>query len=337
MTYFHAGEPIHGLSASFLNDLAKMYAWWRSTQPQTGGGPLEYRTQQVNVYCRNEDTVDFGAYAPVAVSGFVIEPLSDGTGNWRDGIVMKCIRPSRELTSRYGHVGITQEPIPAAANSQEKGGTGLVCIQGVSPAKLQIVNNAHRYAEVIDQGFEKLISSNHGPFEVMAKTTNTGDGWALVKVGEHHPLTGFWRYGGTGASIGNTETAVSLGAGGRGYAPYLEVSNDRITAKRDAVGVGVFFGGTLFRTSVPAAQMHASLIFRRFNSSDSELSNRTYDLATWTPSMTGNRSFGGAYFAPLNNGDYLKAFLVSSTSETFALGDFSCYINSMEHSSLGGF
>lgn len=62
--------------------------------------------------------------------------------------------------------------------------TGAAVIGGITPVKVDVVSEAHAFADLKDGDVEKLESADAGPARILWKETGTGTKWALIKFPE---------------------------------------------------------------------------------------------------------------------------------------------------------
>jgi hypothetical protein len=121
------------------------------------------------VLVRNSTDEDLGQFAVVALGALIITP-SDNEQDFRNNLPI--FEPIKDGIS--DPFGIAQKPI-------RKNEVGPVMLSGISPARINIENEDHEFAEVTEDG---LKSSSNGTLRVLWKEEEEGeDKWAILLLG----------------------------------------------------------------------------------------------------------------------------------------------------------
>jgi hypothetical protein len=124
------------------------------------------------VLVRNSTDEDLGQFAVVALGALIITP-SDNEQDFRNNLpIFEAEAVSDENLDKV--MVILQKPI-------KKNEVGTVMLSGITPAKINIENEDHEFAEVTEDG---LKSSSNGRLRVLWKEEEEGeDKWAIILLG----------------------------------------------------------------------------------------------------------------------------------------------------------
>jgi len=241
-----AGQRLE-MPASTFNTFIDVARVWLADQQATGGeGRVEARPTGT-ILVRNDTDTDLPQFAVLGVSGVVFTP-EDNEAEFRRRPVYAGIAPTVA-----GHFGgwfcVLSEPLA-------DGKIGRAVVDGVTPVKVDVVDEDHWFADVIDDETGKLTSGPDGAAQILVKEPGTGEKWAVVRLGigtngfwariTDHTMSGgegnwwstyeFEEVKKTGAGYEDAWTAVTGGLSGTAYngQEYLDVArswNDRFVGE----------------------------------------------------------------------------------------------------------
>lgn len=172
-----AGESLdRAISASTWNDLLSLLdhrdangLWLGSTQQQ----PAARMNRPGVVYIRNNTGSNLSQFSIVGIGGPAID--SNVTyGEFQREVILSATTPG---ATHYGKFAVTIDAIPV-------GECGLACVSGVVQCKVDLDEEAHRYADLEVGNVGALVSRQSGSAEILWRLAETGDGtWCIVRLG----------------------------------------------------------------------------------------------------------------------------------------------------------
>lgn len=72
--------------------------------------------------------------------------------------------------------------------------TGRIVVSGVTPARIEVSNEAHEYCSPTDGNVDRMESGDAGPAEILWKESGTGTKLALILIGNSTPSSGSTQY-----------------------------------------------------------------------------------------------------------------------------------------------
>ena len=222
-----AGQRLQ-MPASTFNTFIDVARAWLADQQATGGEERIEARQTGTILVRNDTNTDLPQFAVLGIDGVVFTP-TDNEAEFRRRPVYTGIAPTVAI-----HFGgwfcVLSEPLA-------DGKIGRAVVDGVTPVKVNVVDEDHWFADVIDDDTAKFTSSPDGAAQILVKEPGTGGKWAVVRLGIG--TNGFWARitghtmsgeGGsywstydfeevkkTGAGYNDAWTAVSGGLSGTAY------------------------------------------------------------------------------------------------------------------------
>ena len=130
-----------------------------------------------------------------AITGPVLNPATDLPGFMERTALLSHLP---EVPADDGQFVIFLEPVP-------DGDMGMAVVAGVVPVQIDVVNAAHKYADVKHEDVSELQSRLVGAAEILWKESGTGTKWALVRLGGAVPANGFWAKIGEKAADGDNK------------------------------------------------------------------------------------------------------------------------------------
>lgn len=131
--------------------------------------PMNFR-----VVVKNATTGDLGIYSCLYITGPVVNPTGTVGGQIASLPVLRGLVPDENTWHRFcitlGPVA-EGEYIPAA-------------VDGVTPVKLDVVEEYHRFAKPKDGDESEMETTDAGPASILWKESGTGSGkWGLIRIG----------------------------------------------------------------------------------------------------------------------------------------------------------
>ncbi|MBI5725918.1 MAG: hypothetical protein HZA50_18305 [Planctomycetes bacterium] len=166
-----AGESLK-ISAAAYNafvDAAKAFRNSANDQSQTAKPALK---QNSIILIRNDSGSDRNRFDILGISGPVFSPADDENA-FINQPALCGVSPNAE--NHAGKFVILQEPVAA-------GQMGKSCIDGLSIARIEIVNETDKFADVKSGDPSTLKSCLIGSARILWK--DSGTAWALVRMGE---------------------------------------------------------------------------------------------------------------------------------------------------------
>jgi hypothetical protein len=175
-----AGQRLQ-MPASTFNTFIDVARAWLADQQATGGeGRIEAR-QTGTILVRNDTDTDLPQFAVLGISG-VVFTATDNEAEFRRRQCYTGIAPTVA-----GHFGgwfcVLSEPLA-------DGKIGRAVVDGVTPVKVNVVDEDHWFADVADDDTDKLTSGPDGAAQILIKEPGTGQKWAVVRLGIG--TNGFW-------------------------------------------------------------------------------------------------------------------------------------------------
>lgn len=115
---------------------------------------------------------DVERFGIVAIGEPVISP-TDNYDHFASRIFHNGAVPSSTDTGRFA---VAQEPLGY-------GQIGLALVSGVTPVKVEVVDESHVFADVTAGDVTKLTSGTTGAAHILWKESGTGEKWAVVRIG----------------------------------------------------------------------------------------------------------------------------------------------------------
>ena len=144
----------------------------QAARPQQPGG-------NVIVPARNVSGSDQNRFAVLGIDGPVFTPDQDVAAFTRQ-VSLDLDTPDEDL--HVGRFAVLAEPIAS-------GGVGLVCVQGVCPARIHVEEEpVGRFADVSDGISAYLTAGDTGGAFILWRAGGTGEQWALVALGVASPI-----------------------------------------------------------------------------------------------------------------------------------------------------
>ncbi|MBN2584881.1 MAG: hypothetical protein JXL80_17585 [Planctomycetes bacterium] len=173
------GEPLRPDARAWnaCLDAAEEAAKSRASRGRT---PRDVRSSGL-VLVRNDSGEACDLFDVLGIDGPLIIP-ENNEEEFADRVVMSGVTAT--LPDHLGRFVILLEPLAAGQEGGE-GDVGLACASGVCPAKLNVTNENHRFADIDhEEGVGFLTTRPSGAATILWKESGTGAGkWALVRLG----------------------------------------------------------------------------------------------------------------------------------------------------------
>jgi len=177
-TTVHPGDPLR-IPAAMYNTLIEMIRRYKLSQLEMSAGIFS-GAAKTQVLVRNSTASDCSRFAVLCVAGVEFSPDDD---SFFEHLAFTGVVPDKSLAGRFA---VLTEPIAA-------GELGRAVICGLCPVKVNIVDTAHRFADVTDSETDYLTSSITGAAEIIWAEEGTGLKWTICRLGvlQSQPAT-FW-------------------------------------------------------------------------------------------------------------------------------------------------
>lgn len=126
------------------------------------------------VFLKNSTGSDLNQFSVVGIDGPLFGP-DDNEDEFRHNVSLKGVTP--DIASHYVAYAVTQEPIAT-------GKIGKAMVAGMTVVQLEVKDDDHMYAVMVDGDTGKLQSSKTGTAQIQWKKGAKGEtDWALVALG----------------------------------------------------------------------------------------------------------------------------------------------------------
>jgi hypothetical protein len=158
--------------AAAWNLLMQMLQWWlNSASGDRGRMPVIPLSGFVDV--RNESGSDVPRFGVLKISALVFNPSAALPAFQAGPPTVKGIAP--DGPSPAGGIVILQNGLAAGAPNLIR-----AIASGISPVRLSVTDEGHRYADTAEDDVETLHSASSGPALILAKESGTGTKWGYV-------------------------------------------------------------------------------------------------------------------------------------------------------------
>lgn len=222
-----AGQPLD-ISARAYNAMLDAAQGFKNGRHDIRQPGAEQFRQADIVLVQNGSGEDLSRFSVLGIDGVIISP-DDNLLEFQNRIALVGVTP---VESRHrGRFVILLDPL-------KSGKIGRAWVDGVCVAKVDIVDEAHEFAEIIDDDATRLRSANTGSARILwphnsGSSGSGGDDWAIVQLGHHGPAvvrvswSAEWPHGETLDVMAGAEEIYCrntfMGAGpGTGWAIYHE-------------------------------------------------------------------------------------------------------------------
>jgi len=130
-----------------------------------------YRDPDI-VLVKNSSGADRSQLHILGIDSPVIDP-GENADEFKNKPAVAGVTPSSSL--HFGRFVVLLEPLAA-------GEIGRACVSGLVPAKVNVRDDGHEYADVRGGDCSKLDSTDRGGAYILWRESGTGEKWALVKL-----------------------------------------------------------------------------------------------------------------------------------------------------------
>ncbi len=183
-----SGDPFKMPAATFnaFVDAARAH---RQRQQASSQQPKPAERHSGIVLVRNDSGAGRDRFDVLGIASPIFSPASD-VDAFKNQPALSCVTPADDHVGKFV---ILLEPLAAGA-------IGRAMASGVCPAKVDISDTNHGYADAADGQAGSLDSSSSGAAQILWAESGTGVKWALIRLGA--------------ASGGSTSSAKVLGGSG---------------------------------------------------------------------------------------------------------------------------
>ena len=183
-----SGDPFKMPAATF-NAFVDAARGHRDRQHASGQQPKPTERHSGIVQVRNDSGSDRDRFDVLGIASPIFSPAID-VDAFKNQPAISCVTPAADHVGKFV---ILLEPLAA-------GSIGRAMAAGVCPAKIDITDTNHGYADAADGQTGNLDSSSSGAAQILWAESGTGVKWTLVRWGA--------------ASGGSTDSAKILGGSG---------------------------------------------------------------------------------------------------------------------------
>lgn len=188
-----SGEPLRIPAATFnaFIDAARDFQMRR--QSQTAEAVQSFRQAGI-VLVKNDSGADRERFDVLGIDGPLIGP-DDNLDEFQNRVVLQAKTPRH--TDHLGRFVVLLEPV-------REGQIGLAYLDGVCPARLDVQDEDHAFADIQDDDASALVSRDDGAASILWKEAGLGDKWAVVQLGRR---TTPWYWGELTENLKHGESA----------------------------------------------------------------------------------------------------------------------------------
>jgi len=125
------------------------------------------------VYVRNDSGTDRNRFDVLGIDSPIVTP-SEGLDEFKNRVALECSTPDE--ASHQSKFVILQEPVA-------DGEITRACVAGVCPARVDISDTSHAFADIADGVASSLASGSAGSAHILWAEAGTGVKWAVVRLG----------------------------------------------------------------------------------------------------------------------------------------------------------
>ena len=137
-------------------------------------GELRFPPSAITVPVKNVSFADRGRFEVLGIEDVLFDPTDDEDAFLREPFAFEGRKPDED--DHAGRFVILVGPVKANK-------IGRAFIQGLTPVKVEVTDETHTYADVLDQSCAKLASRQHGSAKILWKQPGVGEKWAVVLLG----------------------------------------------------------------------------------------------------------------------------------------------------------
>ena len=179
MRKVRSGEPL-AIPAQAYNAFIDAATDFRNRTASTGRHATPSTRQADIVLVRNDSGAPQDQFAVLGIDTPVIDP-ADNESEFTSRVVLSCVTPA--VDTHEGRFVILAEPLAG-------GMMGRAYIAGVCPVQVNVSDEAHTFATIIDADATQLASATSGSAQILWKESGTGTKWAIVRIGNAQAAAG---------------------------------------------------------------------------------------------------------------------------------------------------
>ncbi|MFA6134548.1 MAG: hypothetical protein WC869_11090 [Phycisphaerae bacterium] len=166
-----AGQPIR-IGARFFNDVKDMVRDYRNNRVGFGATSKAGGAPGGTILVRNDSGETRQRFDILGVTD-TLYTVAQNPDTYKNRPAVKGLVPT--TSAHTGRFVVLLQPLLA-------GDIGQACAVGVVPVQINVVSEAHTFAEVTNSQCGYLTSGTSGSAVILAKDSGTGTKWAIVKI-----------------------------------------------------------------------------------------------------------------------------------------------------------
>jgi hypothetical protein len=168
----HAGQPLQ-LSAADWNAMLEAARAYQLRGPRATSDKAPQPPPTATVYIQNKSGADRDRFDVLGVDAPLIDP-ADNLDEFQHRVALAGVAPT--AADHLGRFAILAEPLRDNA-------IGRAWVSGVFPARVNVTDEGHRFADVADGDATQLASADAGVAQILWAQAGTGTLWAIVRIG----------------------------------------------------------------------------------------------------------------------------------------------------------
>ena len=204
LKHVQSGDPLRIPAGDWNKIVDATRAYFEQQAGGRGPMPATAGARQTSiVLVRNDSGDDLPRNAVVGINGPIILP-GDHLDEFLRQVALSVVTPVEDQHASAGHFAVLLDPLPASSG----GGIGRAYVNGICPVQIDLLDDTHTTAGVIDGDATKLESGKPGVQILWHDTPGSGGSgstvvWALVHLGTSWGGGWFWAKLGGATSIGD--------------------------------------------------------------------------------------------------------------------------------------
>jgi hypothetical protein len=172
LKHVQRGDPLRIPANDWNAIVDATRAYYEKQLGGTGRSATAGTKQAGIVLVHNDSGADASRFDVLGIDSPVISP-TDNLEEFSREVALACVAPT--AADHAGAFVVLQEPIAA-------GKLGRAVIDGVTPARVNVSDEKHRFAAIEDGSSTSLVSRAVGPVSILWSETGTGEVWAVVRL-----------------------------------------------------------------------------------------------------------------------------------------------------------
>ncbi len=166
------GDPL-SITAKMFNSMIDAARAHKNRTHNIGKGNASGVQFPGTVMVRNDSGETVGQFGILGIDAPLVAPDAN-ENTFRSRVALSCVTPT--LNVHGGNFAILAEPLV-------DGKIGQAFIHGACPVQINVIDEGHGYATVIDSDASMLASAPSGTTQILWKEAGTGTKWAVVRLG----------------------------------------------------------------------------------------------------------------------------------------------------------